>query len=604
MISNEIVNNILHSLDIVDVISRYINVIKKGKNYVAVCPFHNDTNPSLSISKEKQIFKCFVCGKGGNAINFIADYEKVSYHDAIYIAANLAGIKLDEPKNVIEDKFKDLKKIFQDLTEYYTLSLNLNDGAEGKKYCDSRKLNRDICEKFSIGFAPENGTNTIKFLRSAGNSIAKIRELGITNSINDDANDLNRGRLVFAIKNKNNEPVALSSRRIDNSDSPKYINSPESNIFHKSNILYNYYNAKQSAKIDGFIYVVEGFMDVIALYRAGITSVVGLMGTACSKEHIAMLKYLDVEIRMCLDFDGPGQQAISDIISKLEIEKINYRIVKKVDFAKDSDEILTKFGKEKLVEVANTLISKQEFSIDFNISKHDLTTDDGKKELIRSFLPIIENASSSLDIEAYATKLSTVTNYSKDSILSEFKNHIYVKKNVDPVYNQKIPDSALIPGERQNYQLYDGTIKKLENELFYQILKSEKALQFYQTNVEFFYNEIYSKVAIFLINYFNESGNVNTSQLINYIYLNSNEEEANKCQSTITNVLTDGTRHEKLTDTLLVNIKNRLEFEREYYFKEIELDKKMREEIDNVKKFEILYEKQMLKRSKNQKGGH
>lgn len=597
MIDNDTIHDILSRLDIVDVISRYITVSKKGKNYVAICPFHNDTNPSLSISKDKQIFKCFVCGKGGNLINFIADYEKISYVDAIYKAAEYAGIQLKKEVKQQDERYIDLKKIFADAVEYYSFAVNSNKGLIGADYCKSRHLDDEVRERFKIGYSPVDGKETIDFLRSSGNSIAKMREIGLVNNISENAADINKGRLIFTITNRNNEPVAISARKITADDGPKYVNSPESPIFHKSNILYNFYYAKQSAKIDGYIYLLEGFMDVIALYRAGITSAVGLMGTALSKEHIALLKFLNVEVRLCLDFDTAGQQAMVEICQKFDEQSINYRIVKKTDIAKDSDEILNKYGKDALKNVLNNLVSKQEFLLDFYSSHYNTESDEEKKAFIRSFLPIMAKCTSNLYLENYAMKLASITNYSKNSILEEYKSYVGSDSKINK-FDKKAPSKLIEINEIGQYTLSKSKISKLETELMYHILKNEDALIYYEKNIEYFYDKVFSKIILYFENYHNDYNNLNISNFLNYLYGNVSENDAENYVEIVTKILTDNIRHEKYTPTLMVSIKNQLKIEKDYLFKERELDRKFSEEIDNIKKLSILKDKASIKKEK------
>lgn len=606
--SNIDANEILKKLDIVDVISRYINVTHKGKNYVAICPFHNDTNPSLMISKEKQIFKCFVCGTSGNAINFIADYEKISYRDAIYKAAELAGIHIEKKISPMEQENRPYKKCLNDLMQYYSYAITTESGKEALEYCESRGLDGNIRKRFNIGFAPKNGEETINYLKSCDNSIKIIRDLELASSNNGSFYDKNAGRIIFGITDANNEVIALSARKFGNApeDSPKYINSSESKIFYKSSILYNFYYAKDSAKRDGYLYILEGFMDVIALYKAGITSAVGLMGTALSKEHIQMLKYLNVEIRLCLDGDNAGQNAMVEIIKNFEKAQISYRVVKRSSLAKDSDEILNKFGKDKLLEFVNTLESKQDFLLDFFVKSYDLNDDEERKRFVKAIIPNISNVTSSLDLEEYAEKIAKLSHFSKNSIKDEIIRYqaLKAKKTNETSFpetavSNKNPVKVILENSTHNHR-----ISRLETELMYQMLKSEKALLFFQNDVQYFYNTIYSDIAMYLTNYYQEFKDLSVAGVINYISTIDDNENRSQIIDTIVYLTTeDDTKHSPLSDNLLTSIGDELKIEREYFNKMKKIDEQLDVEVDQSKKIELLAEKAKLKCEKNNKKG-
>lgn len=594
-------NEILSKLDIVDVISRYINVTKKGKNYVAICPFHNDTNPSLSISKEKQIYKCFVCGAGGNALTFISKYEKISYSDAIYKAADMLGITYKKTTNSV-DPNKNLKKVLSDLYEYYSFALTTSQGKVAKDYCEKRGLNDEIIKKFKIGFAPVNGEETIKYLQSCGNSIEDINKLSISSFSNGNYYDKNAGRLIFSLTNNKNEIVGFSARKLStDTDSPKYINSSESKIFVKSKILYNEFSAKDTAKRDGFIYIVEGFMDVIAFCKAGIESVVGLMGTAFSNETLELLKFLNVEVRLCLDGDNPGQNAMVSIVKKLEDKKVSYRIVKRISEAKDADEILARFGKEKLIEYANNLISKQEFLLNYFSSSYNLADDTEKKKFINDMIDNIQNVSNELDLDEYFQKMSKLTGFSTYSIRAVFnKAKAKIKSKTENTPNNEHFDNfdeqySSTENKFIKYKSSNQIINNLEYELIYQMLKDEKALKFYEKNVEYFYNEIYSEICLYLVNYYKEANKVNIAGLINYINLSDDNNNKDLLVNSIIEISNSNeASHCKLNEKTLLDIKNKLDIERYYDQKFAELNKKINSEIDSKIKIDLYSERAEL----------
>lgn len=287
---------------IVKTVSSFIDVQKKGNSIVAVCPFHNDTHPSMSVNPTLNIFKCFVCGAGGNPIGFVQKYiglsRSISLEEAIKRTAEINGIIL--PKNsltsLVEVERKSLppeSKALDDLASFYRMELRTQAGAKAFEYLKNRKMDDSVLEHFGIGYAPKDNTLAIRTLREKkGYSIDVLEKAGILSSNSETLKDRYSERIMFPLKDSDGHAVGFSGRKYlpDDPSTSKYINSPETDLFKKSTLLYNLDNAIQTAKRDGYIYVTEGFMDVIALYRAGINSAVALMGTNVSTTHLQILK--------------------------------------------------------------------------------------------------------------------------------------------------------------------------------------------------------------------------------------------------------------------------------------------------------------------------
>ena len=299
----EKINEIRKSVDIVDVISRYLNVVKKGRNYFAICPFHNDTNPSLSISREKQIYKCFVCGEGGNVITFIQKYKKISFIEALKEVALIGGIELqlDVKKSVsVDPKKQVLYDLLEDATKYYQSALASSQLAQD--YIQKRNLSDAVLHEFRIGYSLD-ADKLIKYLKSKQYREEDILRSGIAiETEQGELKDRFANRLIFPLQDLNGNIVGFSGRIIQKSDMAKYINSPETEIFIKGDTFYHYYAALNSIKKSKKVYLCEGFMDVIAYFKSTIPHAIALMGTAFTKNHLKALKYLGVEVTS--DKDG------------------------------------------------------------------------------------------------------------------------------------------------------------------------------------------------------------------------------------------------------------------------------------------------------------
>jgi DNA primase len=322
MYDRDLIDKILASADIVTIISAYIPVTKKGRSYVALCPFHDDKNPSLNISKEKQIFKCFVCGTGGNAITFVEKYEKISFEEAVRKVADLINFHDERLEKqayhaYVNPELTPLYACISDLEKYYQYALSIPEGKLASDYLAGRHISPDQISKYGLGYAPMDGAKTVQYLQAKGHSLKAIEDIGIALAKKEGTSDSNAGRLIFPLFDADGQVVGFSARKLKEEQSPKYVNSPGTRIFDKGKLLFNYQNAKNTARHDGYVYVLEGFMDVMALDKAGIPSAVALMGTSLTNEQISLLRKLNCEVRLCLDGDAPGQAGMMKMITLL-----------------------------------------------------------------------------------------------------------------------------------------------------------------------------------------------------------------------------------------------------------------------------------------------
>ncbi len=360
--SDNIFRQVASKADIVRVVTYYLgpnNVVKKGNRHVALCPFHNDTHPSMQLNEQKNMYKCFACGAGGDAIKFVQEYAHLQPLDALKKVCEICSIPLPDELNGpvkvdrLTQEYGEELKALQTLSEFYSLSLKSKEGEAAMEYLRNRGIDEKIISHFSIGFAPSDPARAIETLRKNGFEVKTLERAGIlANSV--DFKDRYSSRIMFPIKDHKGRVVGFSGRKfLPGQDGGKYVNYPETNLFEKNSLLYHYDSAKTTAKSEGKIYVVEGFMDVIACYRAGINTVVGAMGTALTDNHINMLKRLEVPVRLCFDSDEPGQTADSKAAANLFANGIMPSIVYKFDDGKDCDEVLTKHGTEVLVKQLN-----------------------------------------------------------------------------------------------------------------------------------------------------------------------------------------------------------------------------------------------------------
>lgn len=588
MIDQSIVEDILKRADIVDVISSYINVIKKGRNYVAVCPFHDDKNPSMMISKEKQIFKCFVCGTGGNAITFIQKYENISFENAVKKLAELIGYK-DERLNIKSTASKQeeanapLYVTCEELTKFYMMTLLAKEGEEGKKYLTERFIDDDVIKQFRIGFCPNNPLISIKYLQAKNCTLKDIETIGVAGHSNGQYVDKNAGRVVFPLTDINGKVVGYSARKINNSDEAKYVNSPETPLFQKGNIIYNYANAKKTSRLDGYCYLLEGFMDVIALYRAGVKSAVALMGTALTMQQVNLLKRLNVEIRLCLDSDNPGQMATLKAIELFDKANVKYRIVRRSNGPKDADEILDKYGKENLIKWLNILIDKVQFAMNYFSRTNPLNTIDERKRFILDFLPFLKNVNSELELEEYIVNIAKITKFDRKVITNALEKY---KKNNTREENANI--TLDIHPERKALKRLQLT----ERMFVYQMLYSKEALEFYKDKDVPLSNEIFSKIASYIMEYYRNHENMTINDLINSV-AQSDDKERDVIVSSITELSFEN-RYPECSNDLLNELYSIIQKERAKEYDDFIFEESTKGKSD-VEQLRILRERNIKK---------
>ena len=503
-IDSNLAKEIKERADIVDVISHYLNSVqKKGRRYVAMCPFHDDHDPSLQIDKEKQIFRCYVCDSGGDVFSFVQKYEKCTFVEAIKKVAEIIGYddpRLHEraPVRKVDENLVPIYNCLTELQKFYAYGLTTEEGKVARDYLDNRHLSVEQREKFGLGYALKDGKMVIQYLQQKGFSLKNIENTGIALVQTSGMNDNNSGRLIFPIRDHNGQVVGFSARRLVDDDSAKYVNSPDTKVFTKSNILYNYHIAKQNAKHDGYVYVVEGFMDVFALDSIGISSCVALMSTKLTTRHVEMLRALGVEIRLCLDGDKPGQAAMMKIMSQLDEAKLPYRLVSVPREVRDPDEILKQDGEEKLKVFVNSLVDPFNFALNYYKNISPLETIDDRKKVINHFLPTIHSLSSQLEKDDYIYKLAEATNFSASAIKNALNEYnARHKENNEPTYNVNVEERDYFSVGKVNKEYRRLSLAELS--VLKMMFLNEEAIDFYVENIKYFNDEKYRKIANYLI---------------------------------------------------------------------------------------------------------
>lgn len=559
----ELSNEIRKRADIVKIVGSYLPLTKKGRNFVAKCPFHDDNNPSFTVSPEKQMAHCFVCGASGNSITFVQKYLKISYVEAMKKVAEIIGfsdprLEANTYKKPIDNKKATILKCLKDLSLYYEYALNTEQGKEGLDYFEKRHLDSDLRGKYQLGYAFDDAQASINFLLGRGHSLKTIEDTGISQLVNGNYIDKNHGRVIFPIKDENGDVIGFSARRMNNDSSlAKYVNSPETYVFHKSSVLYNLDIAKDKARLAGHIYICEGFMDVFALGRIGVDNAVATMGTALTNEHVQMLRKLNVEIRLCLDGDLPGQTASMKAAKFLEENGLKVLIVDAGSHSKDPDEILNTEGEEALRTYINTLLSRVDFALAYYQRSNPLKTNEQKKKLIKEFLPILLSIRSPLDLDNYLRKLSKVTGYDVESIRDLLKR----SRAVDVSHNDDL---------MRNFRPERKAVRKLEiaeRELLYQMINHPEAVAFYEEKIGLFYDETYRHLANFIVDYSSRHNNYDSIDIVSSLE-NSGLDNKDELVKEFSSLYLEKTHPQECNEELLSNLLDSINNEKEKIYEQ------------------------------------
>lgn len=484
----DVILDIKSKVNIVDVISEYLPVEQKGKNYFAICPFHDDHNPSMSISPEKQIYTCFVCGASGNVFNFVANYEKVSFVSAVKKVAQKAGINLDinvkddyKPQDTKYDKYY---KMFDITNKYYQNNIKSVYGKKAIEYLHNRKIDDDIINEFEIGLSM-NDNNVSKLLEKKGYDVNELIDIGLCGKKDNFIYDIFRNRIMFPLYNLDGKPVGFSGRIYNGEKDSKYVNSKESIIFKKGNLLYNYHRALSHAREKHQIIVVEGFMDVIRLYTIGIKNVVATMGTAITKEHANLLMKLSKNIVLCFDGDKAGEKATISALDALEKIGITPKIIRLEDDL-DPDDYIIKKGSDAYLTHLNNPMSSVVFKINIDKSKTNFNDYNEISAYLKNVSKELEKIDDKVVYELTVNKLSKETGVSCDTINDMVKS---MPKNEIKVITKR---TSL---EKDKYQ-------KAEEYLVHYMLRNVDAVLIYQNNVSYLNDPILSKIAMQILEFY------------------------------------------------------------------------------------------------------
>lgn len=500
----ETISDIQKRVNIVDVISKYLPITKRGKNYFAICPFHDDHNPSMSISEEKQIYTCFVCGASGNVFTFVQKYEKISFTSAVKKVASFIGINIDikddykaKDDNLI--KYDKYYNMFSLATKLYQNNIRTVYGKEAKKYLHNRSIDDDIIKEFNIGLSL-NDNELSKLLESKGYMKEDTVDIGLCGIKDNYTYDIFRGRIMFPLEDSDGKVIGFSGRIYNTSSDNKYVNSKESVIFKKGNLLYNYKRASEYAREKDYVIVVEGFMDVIRLYTIGIKNVVATMGTAITSYHAKLIRRLSKNIILCFDGDKAGAKATKSALKELEKIDLVPKIIRLEDDL-DPDDYIIKKGKESFITHLNNPMTSLAFKLESDKKDIDFNDYNDISKYISSIASELEKIDDKVVLELTLKKVSKETNVDVETIRSLIKNNIKEEK--------KIIDKPRM--------LRKNKYEKAEEYLVYYMLRDTNVIDIYINKISYLSNKVLGRIVNKILEFYDKKHYINVTDFTLYL---------------------------------------------------------------------------------------
>jgi DNA primase len=437
-LSDQEITDIRSKADIGDVISQYLPLTRRGRNLWAVCPFHDDHDPSLSISKDKQIYKCFVCGAGGNVFTFVQNIEKISFLEAVVKVAKGVGVNIDDaltPVAALDPRKQALTQILKESINYFKYQLNASGGLIIKDYLLKRGISDSLIEKFEIGYNPGDDQCS-KFLIAKGYPPSDAVAANISRVNGKQFSDVFANRIVFPIHDEHGNPLGFTARAVLADETAKYINTTETELYTKGLIIYNYHRALSEVKKSEFVIVTEGVTDVIAFYRANIRNVVATLGTAATPEQVRKLRQMHWHIVIGYDGDSAGQKAafrLGDMLIKANctVEVLNYKV------PMDPDDIINTYGEEHLVDIVENRIPWMDFLMEYSLSLYQLDNYNQKKQYVLAMGAQIKNLRDDLDRKHFTERLAAISGYKFEDLWSIVSQNVKSEKRFEPVSDEK-----------------------------------------------------------------------------------------------------------------------------------------------------------------------
>ncbi|MEK7881030.1 MAG: DNA primase [Deltaproteobacteria bacterium] len=464
MIPRHVVERIIERVSIVEVISDYVPLKRRGQNYVGLCPFHSEKSPSFTVNEDKRLFYCFGCHAGGDVIGFLAKHDGMGFSDAVRNLGKRYGIEVtEEKKREQSNEAEDIFKVNKAALEFFVTSLKSPLGVPARDYMKERGYEGEPADRFRVGYAPGAGSLLYAHLKARNSNVELAVKIGLLGKDGSRYYDRFRGRIIFPITDSQGRVIGFGGRSMDGKE-PKYLNSPESPVFRKASTLYGLYSAKGPIGKEGFAIIVEGYFDLLSLRKAGFANSVATMGTALTLEHLRNIKRYANAAYVLFDNDEAGKKAALRGLG-LFMEEGMAAMAVVLPEGKDPDDFLKKRGPAGLKEAISSAEPLMDFFLKELKKRFDVATPRGKTSYLEEALPYIARTKNVAEKDHYAGKLGRILGISMDAVytaLNGFEKEGRVPSevvgNVIRSSTTKAAESMLLKVLLRNPRLYDKDV--------------------------------------------------------------------------------------------------------------------------------------------------
>lgn len=500
--NNDLANEIRSKTDIVDIIGERIPLVARGKNFFGVCPFHDDSNPSMCVSREKQIYTCFSCHATGNVYTFLMNYEHIDFREALRylgekVGVNVSSINIKKKTT----KFEHLYEAYNFAVKYFQNNLSAAVGKEARSYLSKRGINEEAIKEFEIGLSLESRDDLTKLLVSKKYELSTLNKIGLSS----DDHDIYDDRIMFPLYDVSGQVVGFSGRIYKDVDQNKYLNTKETDIFKKGEMLYHYHIAREECRLKKSVIVMEGFMDVIRASIVGVKNTVALMGTALTNNQFNLIKRLSNNIILCLDGDDPGVKAMLSIGEHLLDEGVEVKVVVLPD-NDDPDSFILKHGKERFIGLVENALNFSDFKMQQLRKNVNFRSDEEKANYINEVLKETVKINDTIRVEIVLKRLEKEFDISYNTLEKRFKDLVEFKTTTKRV----VPEVVNKVVKKTKYD------KAVEQILYFMLNNDWVISQVERENIVFPSEEsrILSSEIIY---YYKLYGNINVADFYTYV---------------------------------------------------------------------------------------
>lgn len=502
--NNDLANEIRSKTDIVDIIGERIPLVARGKNFFGVCPFHDDSNPSLCVSREKQIYTCFSCHATGNVYTFLMNYEHIDFREALRylgekVGVNVSGVNIKKKTT----KYDKLYEAYNFAVKYFQNNLSSIVGGTAKEYLHKRGIDDKTIKEFEIGLSLEERDDLTRLLIKKDYDLATLNRIGLSSDNHDIYND----RIMFPLYDVSGQVVGFSGRVYKDNGQNKYLNTKETEIFKKGEMLYHYHIAREECRLKKYVIVMEGFMDVIRASTVGIKNTVALMGTALTKEQINLIKRLSNNIIICLDGDDPGVKAALSVGEAFLNEGLEVKIVS-LPKEDDPDTYILHNGGDKFLGLVENALNYSDFKMNSLRSDFDFRSDEEKANYINTVLKETAKISDPIRIEIILKRLAKEFDIEYNTLEKRFRDIVQFRE----IKNEK---QIVVPKKEEIKR--KTKYEKASEQVLYFMLNNDWVISQVEKDRVVFPNEESRVLASEITYYYQLYGKINVADFYTYV---------------------------------------------------------------------------------------